>query len=99
MHVHVRLPAPGAVPAQLGRLKTNLPHFSQTLHDLTEAVSFEEVSLSGSHGPISAEVRTPTPSASRALLTGSMQKVRGTGRLIPGTVSETVPRQAQALGM
>ena len=75
MHIHVHLPASGAAQAQLGRLKTNLPHFSQTLQDLTEAVSFEEVSLSGSHGPIFAEVRMPTPSASRAVLTGSMPTI------------------------
>ena len=77
LHIHVHLPAFGAAPAQLGQLKTNLPLFSHTLHNLTETLSFEEVSLSGSHGPIFifAEVRMPTPRASRAVLTGTMSMI------------------------
>ena len=75
VHIHLRLPAPGRAPAQLGRLKTDLPHFSQTLHNLTATAFLEELSLHGSHGPVFSEVRAQYASGSRVVLTGSMSKL------------------------
>ena len=71
-HIHLRLPAPGGALAQLGRLRTNLPHFSQTLHNLTAAAFLEELSLYGSHGSIFSEVCVRHASGSCVILTGSM---------------------------
>ena len=75
VHIHLRLPASGPAPAQLGRLKTYLPHFSHNLHDLTAAASFEALLLSGFYGPIFSEVCARHARGSYVTLKGSISMI------------------------